>query len=112
MTHDEFLHAYREGALQVNVDRVAAARLVSARLMLPFVLLPFLGLAVALALTGYLIAGIAIFVAALALRFAIRRSSHGFVLSRLLQDPAFFEEMVARRIVTLTRPVEKNGVGR
>jgi hypothetical protein len=110
VTHDEFLHAYREGTLQVNVDRAAAARLVSARLMLPFVLLPVLGLAVALALTGHLITGIAIFVAALALRFAIRRSSHGFVLSRSLQDPAFFDEMVARGIVSLTRRDEKNGV--
>jgi hypothetical protein len=101
MTHEEFVRAYREGWLRVGVDARAAARIVSARLMLPFVLLPLLGLGVALALTGYLVPGIAVFAAALALRFLVRVSSRGFVLSRALQDRAFYEEAVAKRVLLI-----------
>lgn len=99
MTHAEFVAGYREGTLRVNVDRRAAARLVSERLMLPFVLLPVLGLGVALALTGRLFAGAAVFIAGLALRFAVRASSQDFVLKRSLQDAGFYEEMKEKRIL-------------
>lgn len=91
MSHAEFVAAYQAGKIRVQVDRDRAAKLVSARLMLPFVLLPLLGLAVALALTGRLYAGIGLFVAVLVLRHLVRASSQGFVLSRALQDAAFYE---------------------
>jgi hypothetical protein len=99
MTHEEFIAAYRSGTIRVRVDRQRAAKLVSARLMLPFVLLPLLGLAVALALTGRLFAGIALFLLVLALRYGIRASSQGFVLSRALQSPAFYQEALAAGIL-------------
>ncbi|HEX6267128.1 MAG TPA: hypothetical protein VFZ81_09560 [Burkholderiales bacterium] len=101
VSHEEFVRGYREGRLRVRVDRAAAARLMSARLLLPFVLLPLLGLGVALALVGHLLAGIAIFLGALLLRFLVHASSQGFVLSRALQDAAFYEEMVRRGILIL-----------
>lgn len=101
MSHQEFVRAYRDGRLQVRVDRAGAAQLVSARLLLPLVLLPLLGLGVALALVGYVVTGIAVFAAALVLRFLVRASSQGFVLNRSLQDPAFYEEMVRRGILIL-----------
>jgi hypothetical protein len=101
MSHHEFVLAFREGRLQVQVDRAAAARLVSSRMMLPFVLLPVLGLGVGLALSGRLFAGIAVFLAALALRQLVRASSRGFVLNRSLQDAAFYEEMVRRGVLIL-----------
>ncbi|HEX2197601.1 MAG TPA: hypothetical protein VHG88_03140 [Burkholderiales bacterium] len=97
------MRAYQEGIVQVTVDRTQAARLVSGRLMLPFFLLPLLGLGVALALSGYLFIGIAVFLGALALRFLIRASSQGFVLSRALHDPGFYEEMVAGKILLVKR---------
>ena len=99
MTHEEFIAAYRSGALRVRVDRERAAKLVSARLMLPFVLLPLFGLAVALALTGRLFAGIALFLLVIAFRYFVRASSQGFVLSRALQNPAFYEETLAAGIL-------------
>jgi hypothetical protein len=99
MTHEQFVRGYHEGRVQVHVDRTAAARLVSARLMLPFVLLPVLGLGVALALTGHLFAGATVFLAALGLRFLVRSSSQGFVLTRALRDPVFYEEMRSRNIL-------------
>lgn len=99
MTHAEFVAAHRAGRLRVQVDRAGAARLVSARLMLPFVLLPVFGAAVALALAGYLLTGALVFVAALALRFAVRRSAPGFVLQRALADERFYGEAVAAGLI-------------
>jgi hypothetical protein len=101
MTHEEFVRAYREGSIQMRVDRAAAARLVSARLLLPLVLLPVLGLGVGLALVGYLVIGAVVFAAALGVRFLVRRTSQGFVLSRALQDRAFYDEMIAKGILSV-----------
>ena len=101
MSHEEFVRAYAEGRLQVRVDRKAAARLVSARLLLPFVLLPLLGLGVALALSGFVVAGVGLFAGALTLRFLVHASSQGFVLNRSLQDAAFYEEMVRAGVLIL-----------
>ena len=99
MTHEEFVAAYRAGRLRVRIDRAAAARFVSGRAMLPLVMLPILGLGVALALVGYLIAGIAVFLVALALRFLVKRSSDGFLLWRALRDPVFYQQVRAAGVL-------------
>jgi hypothetical protein len=101
MTHEEFVRAYREGSVRLHVDGVAAARMVSARALLPLVLLPVLGLGVALALSGHVVAGIILFLLALALRWLVRASSRGFVVTRALQDAAFFEEMTASGVLRI-----------
>lgn len=95
MTHAEFVAAVRERRLKVRVDKSAAARMVSARLMLPLVLLPVMGLGVALALVGYFVIGALVFLAALGLRYAVRRSAPGFVLQRALADERFYAEAIA-----------------
>lgn len=102
MTHAEFVRGYREGRLQVRVERQAAIRVMAARSLLPLVLLPLLGLGVALALMGMLVAGIALFVAALGLRALVRASSQGFIVARALQDPAFYDEMLAKEVLEIT----------
>jgi hypothetical protein len=99
VTHAEFVAAHREGRLRVQVDREAAARLVSARLMLPLVLLPVMGAGVALALVGHHLVGALVFIAALALRFTVRRSASGFVLQRALADERFYGEAVAAGLI-------------
>jgi predicted membrane-bound spermidine synthase len=101
MSHEEFVRGFGEGRLQARVDRKAAAREMSGRLLLPFVLLPLLGLGVALALVGHVFTGIAVFAAALGLRLLVHASSRGFVLSRSLQDAAFYEEMRRKGILLL-----------
>ena len=101
MTHAEFVAAYREGRLRVKVDREAAARFVSGRAMLPLVLLPVLGLGVALAIVGYVIAGVSVFIAALVLRFLVKRSSDGFLLWRALRDAEFYRQVLAARVLTI-----------
>lgn len=98
MTHAEFVDAWR-GA-RVQVDPQGAAQLLSARLMLPFVLLPVLGAAVALALVGHYFYGGALFAAALALRYAVRRSAGGYVLQRALADERFYAEALAAGLIT------------
>ena len=102
MTHAEFVAAWREGRLRVEVDRKAAARAVSARLMLPFVLLPVMGAGVALALLGRYFIGAAVFLAAFGLRFAVRRSAAGFVLRRALEDERFYTEALASALLKVS----------
>ncbi len=101
MTHDEFVAAHREGRLHARVDREAAARMLAARLMLPLVLLPLFGIAVALALVGRWALGGLAFVAALALRYAVRRTAPGFVLQRALEDERFYAEALAAGLLHL-----------
>jgi hypothetical protein len=101
MTHEEFVAAYQAGRLRVTVNRDAAARFVSGRAMLPLVMLPVLGLGVALALVGYVLTGIAIFVAALGLRFLVKRSSEGFLLWRALRDAEFYQQVRAAGVLAV-----------
>jgi hypothetical protein len=111
MTHREFVAAYQAGRLTVHVDPKAAAKLVSSRMMLPLILLPVFGIAVATALAGYFITGALLFVAALAFRHAVRRSSRGFVLTRALEDPAFYEQVAATGILILGGKQVVTGAG-
>lgn len=99
LSHGEFVAGYRAGRLRVAIDRRGAADFVSARLLLPFVMLPLLGIAVALALTGALLAGAAIFLGALLLRHLVRASSQGFVLARALDSEAFYREALAAGVL-------------
>ena len=101
MTHEEFVAAYRQGRLRVKVDREAAARFVSGRAMLPLVLLPILGLGVALAIVGYVWAGVAVFLVALLIRFLVKRSSEGFLLWRALRDAEFYRQVLAAQVLTV-----------
>jgi hypothetical protein len=101
VTHAEFAAAWREGRVRVEVDREAAARAMSARLMLPFVLLPVMGAGVALALVGRYFIGAGVFLAALVLRFVVRRSAGGFVLQRALQDERFYSEALASGLLKI-----------
>jgi hypothetical protein len=103
VTHSEFAAAYREGRVRVQVDREPAARLVSSRLLLPFVLLPVLGVAVALALVGHYLIGAGIFLAALGLRLAVRRSAAGFVVQRALADERFYAEALDSGLLNIEK---------
>lgn len=101
MTHEEFVVAHRQGRLRVRIDREAAARFVSGRAMLPLVLLPILGLGVALAMVGYVWAGVVVFLVALLVRFLVKRSSEGFLLWRALRDAEFYRQVLAAQVLTV-----------
>ena len=102
MTHEEFVAAYEAGRIRVQIDRAAAAKFVAGRAMLPLVLLPIMGLGVALAIVGYLWTGAAIFLAALLLRFLVKRSSDGFLLWRALRDEEFYKQVTAAQVLRIT----------
>ncbi len=99
MSHDEFVAGYRDGRVRAIVDRKGAARFVTARMMLPIFLLPIFGIAVALALSGFLISGAVLFVLAIVFRAGVRATSQRFVLSHALADPRFYDEALATRIL-------------
>lgn len=101
MTHEDFVREYQAGRIRVTVDREAASRFVAGRAMLPLVLLPVLGLGVALALVGYIITGVLIFLTAIALRFLVRRSSDGFLLWRALRDAEFYGQVAAAQVLRI-----------
>jgi hypothetical protein len=101
MTHEEFVAAYRAGSIRVSIDKGAAARFVAGRAMLPLVLLPILGLGVALALVGYVVTGTIVFLAALGLRFFVRRSSDGFLLWRALRDGEFYRQVLEAQVLRI-----------
>jgi len=102
VTHEEFVAAYEAGRIRVEVNREAAARFVAGRAMLPLVLLPIMGLGVALAIVGYVWTGVAIFLAALLLRFLVKRSSDGFLLWRALRDEDFYKQVTAAQVLRIT----------
>ena len=73
-------------------------------MMLPVFLLPVFGLAVGIALVGYFFSGAALFLAALAFRFFVRRSAPGFVLKRSLEDQSFYQHIVSAGILSVEAP--------
>ena len=101
MTHEDFVSAYKAGRIRVKVQRDAAARFIAGRALLPLVLLPFLGLGVALVLVGYIVTGTIVFLAALLLRFLVRRSSDGFIVWRALQDAEFYRQALAAQALSV-----------
>jgi hypothetical protein len=101
VTHEDFVAAYKAGRIRVKVERDAAARFVAGRARLPLVLLPLLGLGVALALVGYIVAGTIVFLAALLLRLLVRRSSDGFIVWRALQDAQFYRQAMAAQALSV-----------
>jgi hypothetical protein len=90
----------------VHLDRARAARFMSARLLLPLVLLPVFGVAVALALLGFLVAGLALFAVAFAVRLAVRASSGGFVLRRALEEPDFYRQALEAEVIRVEAPAD------
>jgi hypothetical protein len=102
MTHAEFVAAYREGRIRVDLDRKAAARFMSARLLLPFVMLPVLGIGTALALTGSVWIGFTIVGLATLAPFLIKRSAPHFVMTQALEDSKFYDDACAAGVLRIS----------
>ena len=101
MTHREFVDAYHEGQIRVDVDRRAAARFVSRRLLLPIVMLPILGSGTALALSGWVWTGLAIIALATLAPIVIKRSAPHFVLTQALEDEGFYRDAHAAGVLRI-----------
>lgn len=112
VSHAEFVAGYRAGRLRAFIDRRAAADFVSGRMLLPFVLLPVLGIALALALALSLLAGAALFIAALVVRQFVRATSQGFVLARALESEPFYRDALAAGVLRVEDSEESDGAQR
>ena len=99
MTHSEFVDAYTHGKIKVEVDPAGAARLLSKRLLLPFVAMPVAGIGIALALTGWIYAGLAIVAFAYLVPRFIKRSASHFVFQQALTDAAVYHEAVEAQVL-------------
>ena len=99
MTHPEFIAAYREQRVRVQMDPGAAASYMSARLLLPLVTLPVLGAGVALALVGWIWTGLAVLAAGVIAPRLIKRSAPHFILTQALGDERFYLEVTAAGIL-------------
>ena len=97
--HREFVDAYRDGRIRIDIDPKGAARFVSARLLLPFVMLPVLGLGTALALTGWLWTGLIIIGLATLAPMIIKRSAPHFVMTQALEDEKFYRDACAAGVL-------------
>ncbi|MBI3916921.1 MAG: hypothetical protein HY322_07930 [Betaproteobacteria bacterium] len=93
MTHPEFVAAFREGRIRVQIDPGAAGRYISAQLLLPLVMLPVLGGGVALALIGWIWSGLAVLAAGIVIPRVIRRSAPHFILSQAIDDERTYSEV-------------------
>ena len=101
LRHAQFVEAYRDGMIRVNIDRAGAARFVSARLWLPLVALPVLGCGVALALAGWLWSGFGLLALGTVTPIVIKRSAPHFVLTQALQDERFYEDAVRSGVLAV-----------
>ena len=101
MTHAEFVRAYGEGTIRVDIDRKAAARFVSGRLLLPLVMLPVLGIGTALALSGWVWSGLAIIGLATLAPMLIKRGAPHFVMTQAVEDEKFYADAVAAGVFTV-----------
>lgn len=101
MTHAEFVDAYRDASIRVDIDRKTAAQYISAKLLLPFFMLPALGIGTALALTGSLWIGFGIIAAATIVPILIKRSAPHFVITQSLEDEKFYADAVSAGILNI-----------
>jgi E3 ubiquitin-protein ligase DOA10 len=99
MTHQEFIAAYTQGEVKVEVDPAGAARFLSKQLLLPFVAMPVAGLGIALALTGWIYSGLAIVAIAYLVPRFIKRSASHFVFQQALTNAAVYEETTQAQIL-------------
>ena len=99
MGHADFVAAYREGRIRVEIEPRGAAKFMSARLLLPLVMLPVMGLGVALALVGWLATGLSLLAAGILIPLLIKRSASRFLLTQALEDERFYDEVTAAGIL-------------
>ena len=99
MLYAEFVAAYRAGKITVEFDPAGAARYLSARLMLPLMTLPLLGIGVALALVGWIWSGLLVIACGILVPRLIKRSAPHFLLTHMLRDEPFYNEVCRANIM-------------
>lgn len=101
MTHQEFVEAYRQGQLQVQIDPALAGKYISHKLLLPVVITPIIGLGCAMVLWKFYWIGAGLVLLGFILHRFIKASATNFVLTRALQDERTYSEVTGFNIMTL-----------
>jgi hypothetical protein len=101
MEYREFVEAYHDGRIRVDIDRKGAARFVSRRLLLPLVTMPVLGIGTALAIIGWIWTGLAMIAAGTIVPLLIKMGAPNFVMSQSLQDARFYNDAYREGIMHL-----------
>jgi len=94
LPHADFIAAWREGDLRVEVDPAAAAALVSARLLLPFIAVAIIGAGIGLVLWGWLWTGLGVGAIGILVPRVIKRSASGFLLEHIAEDPSLYQAAI------------------
>ena len=103
MTYTEFLSAYRDGRITVELDRTRAGTFLSARLLLPVLILPLLGAGVALALLGWLWTGLLVIALGMVVPRLIKRSAPHFLLTQMLSDEKLYADVQRAGILRVSQ---------
>jgi hypothetical protein len=109
MTHDEFVRAWREGKVAIEIDSAAAAAFLSARLLLPFVAVAVIGAGIALVLVGWMWTGLVVGAVGIVVPRLIKRGAREFLLSQLATDADLYAAGVAAGVVGIVRNDEPDG---
>jgi hypothetical protein len=107
MTHAEFVAGYARGEIRIEIDPPGAARYLSTRLLLPFVMLPVLGVGIALALVGWIVAGLAVIAAGIIVPRLIKRSAPHILFQNALEDERIYEELRRVNVLRVTEIRER-----
>jgi len=102
MTHADFVKAYRNGEIRVEIGPLVAGRMLSARLLLPFVMMPVLGAGIALALIGWIYTGLAVIALGVVAPRLIKRSAPRFLLTNALEDGKLYDELVRSSVLRVS----------
>ncbi|HLW04029.1 MAG TPA: hypothetical protein VKY38_00440 [Azoarcus sp.] len=93
MNHQEFVDAQKAGTLNAYISQEVAAGYLTRRLWLPLFTLPIIGTGVALALIGWLITGLLVFLFGIALPHFVKRNAVPILMYQALHDEEVFEDM-------------------
>ncbi|HVL59764.1 MAG TPA: hypothetical protein VM491_24995 [Burkholderiaceae bacterium] len=92
--HSQFVAAYRDATLRVSIPPQAAAEFLSRRLLLPFFMMPLLGAGVGLALIGWFVTGLLVFLVGFVVPRLIKRNAAKILLFQALYDEGVYRDLL------------------
>jgi hypothetical protein len=101
MSHAEFVNAARSGTLKARMPPRLATEYLSRRLLLPFFIMPFLGAGVALALIGWFVTGLLVFLVGFIVPRLIKRNAPSILLNQALRDEQLYHDLVGAGVLEL-----------
>ncbi|RPJ47620.1 MAG: hypothetical protein EHM16_05355 [Betaproteobacteria bacterium] len=99
LSHREFVTAFHNASIIVNFDPKGAARVLSAQLLLPLFMMPVLGLGVALALVGWVWAGLLVIALGIVVPRLIKRSAPRFLIQQALEDETVYQNLLRTNVM-------------